>query len=285
VKRILVGVNDRAEAADALRLTAKLATLDDSEVIAAAVYVFDSEPEADPEAEVAFFEKTRARVERALADTQSEHIALRDSPARALHALAENQAPDLIVVGSTHRGPFGHVEPGSVGERLLNGAPCQVVVAPRGYRNSPDSGIERIGIAYDGLAESARALEEAIWLARHHGAALRLITVAQDFDPMHGGPVELGREETRARLERAVERAADEVEVEGSLEQGDPGDELLRASEGLDLLMLGSRAYGPVEHVLLGSVSARVMRGASCPVLVIPRSAAKLHAPEPVSDR
>jgi hypothetical protein len=37
------------------------------------------------------------------------------------------------------------------------------------------------------------------------------------------------------------------------------------------LLVLGSRGYGPVRRVLLGSVSGELVRGAACPVLVVPR--------------
>lgn len=51
----------------------------------------------------------------------------------------------------------------------------------------------------------------------------------------------------------------------------DPGRVLVEQSEQVDLLVLGSRAYGPIRSVLLGSVSSAVMRGASCPVLVVPR--------------
>src|SRR5688572_15324143 len=55
------------------------------------------------------------------------------SPARGLYNLAGERGAALIVVGSTHRGPVGRVLRGSVGDNLLNGAPCAVAVAPRGY--------------------------------------------------------------------------------------------------------------------------------------------------------
>jgi hypothetical protein len=53
--------------------------------------------------------------------------------------------------------------------------------------------------------------------------------------------------------------------------RGDPWRLLLEARERLDLLVLGSRAYGSIRHPPLGGVSAAVMRGAHCPVLVLPR--------------
>ncbi len=42
-------------------------------------------------------------------------------------------------------------------------------------------------------------------------------------------------------------------------------------SPSTDLLVVGSRGYGPVLRVLLGSVSTRLIHIAPCPVLVIPR--------------
>jgi nucleotide-binding universal stress UspA family protein len=52
---------------------------------------------------------------------------------------------------------------------------------------------------------------------------------------------------------------------------GDPADTLVRASAGVDLLVLGSRAYGPGGTVLAGGVARRVLAGAHCPVIVVPR--------------
>jgi nucleotide-binding universal stress UspA family protein len=60
--------------------------------------------------------------------------------------------------------------------------------------------------------------------------------------------------------------------VDGEVRVGDPDVELTeRASEGLDLLVLGSRQRGPVRRAILGSVSAEVIRESPCPVLVVPR--------------
>ncbi|HEX7609452.1 MAG TPA: universal stress protein [Solirubrobacteraceae bacterium] len=46
---------------------------------------------------------------------------------------------------------------------------------------------------------------------------------------------------------------------------------LEKQSERLDLLVLGSRGYGPLARVLLGSVSRKLANRAHCPVLVVPR--------------
>jgi nucleotide-binding universal stress UspA family protein len=73
--------------------------------------------------------------------------------------------------------------------------------------------------------------------------------------------------------EDAAGRVADDVVTEPLLLHGEPAEALAEAGKDLDLLVLGSRGYGPVKGTLLGSVSARVMAAAACPVLVVPRGA------------
>jgi nucleotide-binding universal stress UspA family protein len=53
---------------------------------------------------------------------------------------------------------------------------------------------------------------------------------------------------------------------------GDPAHELATESANLDLLVTGSRGYGPLRAVMLGGVTGRVVRDAACPVVIIPRS-------------
>ena len=78
---------------------------------------------------------------------------------------------------------------------------------------------------------------------------------------------------TKANLARVAGELGEGAPVHLETVRGDPSEVLIERSDNLDMLMLGSRAYGPLRHVLLGSVSARVMREAHCPVLVVPRGA------------
>ena len=208
------------------------------------------------------------------------------SPARALQMVAEESGAAAIVVGSSHHGGLGRVLPGSVAERLLNGAPCPVAVAPAGYWGRGDPRLRRIGVAYDGSAESALALRHAVEIAARCEASLVLIHV---LDPAHGTLPRvagaIGYHETLARAERAgVDRGAAEehlrevvaqlpaaAEASWRVIESDPANALAEASEHLDLLACGSRAYGPVHSVLVGGVSGRLIRSAACPVLVTPR--------------
>ena len=52
-----------------------------------------------------------------------------------------------------------------------------------------------------------------------------------------------------------------------------PVDALVELSRDVDLLVCGSRGYGPVRSVLLGGVTHSLIRKAQCPVVVVPRGA------------
>jgi nucleotide-binding universal stress UspA family protein len=84
-------------------------------------------------------------------------------------------------------------------------------------------------------------------------------------------PIEV-RKEYQEALDRALVGLPEEVRATGELLYGEVVDELSVVGErGVDLLVCGSRGYGPVRRVLLGTVSAALLRQASVPVLVVPR--------------
>lgn len=202
------------------------------------------------------------------------------SAAEALQALAERGEADLIVLGSTHHAHLGSVAPGSVAEHLLHGARCRLVIAPKGYARS-DHSQDRLRVAavgFNGMAESYAALEEAARLASKFGGSLRMIAVAAP-EPGAGAAAAAqagaeGGPDFQIQLNRAAAELPAELRALPVFERGDPAEKLLEAAGmGVDLLVLGSRGFGPVMRLLVGSVSSRVIREAPCPVLVVPRPA------------
>ena len=73
-------------------------------------------------------------------------------------------------------------------------------------------------------------------------------------------------------IESVQWKTAPPLQVETSVLVGDPADALERASARADVLLLGSRAYGPCRAVLAGGVARRVLTSAHCPVVLIPRA-------------
>jgi nucleotide-binding universal stress UspA family protein len=180
------------------------------------------------------------------------------SAAKGLHEAAEDAG--LLVVGSSRRAGVERVLGGaSTAERLLNGSPCPVALVPKSWRR--DGRPSTIGVGYIDTDEARLALRGAHALARHIGATLRVITVVRDSEHRERAEQEV----------RAVAASLDGVPADTEALVGDPAEVLIDASEQLDLLVCGSRAYGPLRSVLLGSVSRRVTAGAHCPVIVVPR--------------
>jgi nucleotide-binding universal stress UspA family protein len=202
------------------------------------------------------------------------------SPGRALHELSETAGAAVIVVGSTTRGPLRRVLTGGVAQQLLSGAACPVAVAPHGYAEQEDRELSTVGVAYDGSEESERALAGARDLARRADAKLRIITV---LPRLAFGAVPVSTlapaASANAVLEqglRGVHDAAlavhgDAADVESVFRQGNPVEVLLEQSREVDLLIAGSRGYGPIGAVLLGSTTRELMQAAECPLIVIPR--------------
>ncbi|HEY8466257.1 MAG TPA: universal stress protein [Solirubrobacterales bacterium] len=279
--RILVGYDGRENGDDALRFARELAAIEGAQLHVVAALDYAPLPIAVDAYERALeehFDEIFERAAQVLGETPFERRPVSDgSPARALNDRAEHEEADLIVVGSTHRGRLGRVYPGSVADRLLNGAPCPVVVVPRGY--APERpGLGLVGVGYDGSPESRTALASARHFAKALDAELELIGVVPPIPsvpPVWAGTAADVEVAMRERLEEALARAAEEIdcefEVSTALLEGDPAAALAARGVELDLLVLGSRGYGPIRRALLGSVSAAVARTAPCPVLVIPR--------------
>jgi nucleotide-binding universal stress UspA family protein len=219
----------------------------------------------------------RRVVERDGGELNVVHVE-KGSPADTFQALAEKGEADLVVLGSTHRGHVGSVSPGSVAEHLLQGARCRLIIAPKGYSREDHSQdrLRVVGVGYDGMAESQAALEEAAKLATKFGGAMKVIGVLTPIPPRASAAaaqagVEAGPD-FESRLYAAAAQLPSELRALPVLERGDPVQKLLEAAEvGIDLLVLGSRGFGPVMRLLIGSVSSRVIRGAPCPVMVVPR--------------
>jgi nucleotide-binding universal stress UspA family protein len=205
-------------------------------------------------------------------------------PARALQEMAEADSIALIVVGSSHRGRVGTVLAGTVGVRLLHGAPCPVAVAPRGLAETGQWRPELVGIAYDDTPEARAALEEARQVALNARATLKVIAIAEvlsspqeTVDPDTFGLA--SRERAHDWLHEARGALRDDFTVVTELAVGEPGRELEAASDRLDLLVLGSRGYGPLRRVLLGSISSYLVERCRCPVIVVPRGSEVPAAP------
>lgn len=274
--RLLVGYDGSDGGNDALELARLIVSETDGSAVVATVLFTDPLVnmliESEEKAAEPIFEKARAVLGERISGTRAF---AGGSPGAILTELAEREDFDATVVGSPHRGAVGRVLIESVGRSLLNGSPSDIVVAPKGYAAERHDPFRTIAVAYDGSAEAKGALRSAEAMAQHSNAMLRIITVVSPPVMIPGAvgytPSPVPPDPDKVLLD-AVESVDPKLGVERRRLDGSPGVALVReCEEGVDLLILGSRGYGPVARVLLGSVSRHVAQEAPCPVWVVPR--------------
>jgi nucleotide-binding universal stress UspA family protein len=283
-RKIIIGLEPEHGGTDALRLGRLLA-----EVLAASPLVATVIPwpsylmgPADMQRQVDLEMKDRfTAIREQLADLGGETRALGNpSPAHALNELAEQEDAEAIVLASPHHGPIGRTLAGSVAESLLHGAPCAVAIAPRGYGELEHARLLRIAVAFDGSAEAWTALETGIGIAERTRGELTVIAVADD--PHYGFATavpllatgefhDYEREDKQRLLELALGRTPTGLRSAGRLLSGDAGRLLTEVSGEFDLIVTGSRAYGPLRRTVLGSTTRKLIASSGCPVLVLPR--------------
>ena len=281
-RKIVSGYNDTPQGEDALALGRVLAESLEGVAVVAVVAHYPRHRSKDGEdASLAeFCEPMFATARERLGDLKVMERPLADeSPGRALHVLAEELNSKVMVLGSAHHGAAGRVIPGGVGESMLSGAPGAIAVAPLGYADR-ENGLDRIGVAVDGSAQAWRALQAGTVLAGRANARLRVLTVEPPHHYALGGalsplsPEEYEQhkeKEAEGILDEAIEKIPSGLTAERSLIKGAPAEALAEAGEELDLLLVGSRGYGPLKGSLLGSVSSKLIKSAPCAVLVLPR--------------
>ena len=276
--RLLIGFDGSDGGRDALELARVLGSATGADALVVAVLLsgplplsyalLDSEEasEARP-----LFKEARER----LAGVEVETRAFGGgTPAGLLTTLGEEEEVDAIVVGSPHRGPVGRALLGSVAESLLSGSSQAVVVAPRGYSAQRHGPFQLIAVAYDGTLESKAALRRAEALARPMHAKIRIVTVVAPAVALPGviGYTPPDPPNPEKLMNEAIRSIDPQLTVDSRLLDGPPAMRLAEACEdGVDLIVAGSRGYGPLLRVLIGSVSGQLIRKAPCPVLVVPR--------------
>jgi nucleotide-binding universal stress UspA family protein len=140
---------------------------------------------------------------------------------------------------------------------------------------SPPEGRRRIVVGFDGSDPSIEALDWAIAEAAHAPAVIDVVTawtfpmvIGYAFTATVSEVEHTARELVDHALTHVAENAPD-VTVRGEAVDAAAGPALVRASQGADMLVVGSRGHGGWHDVLLGSVSAYVARHAPCSVVII----------------
>jgi nucleotide-binding universal stress UspA family protein len=253
---IVIGVDGRDGGEEAVRLARRLAQ-PESRLVAVCV--------APGRGEVAHAEEVIARTREAHPGIDGEVFAA-DAVADGLLERAAGLGADLLVVGSTHRGPVGRVLAGDDARRIVRATDIPVAVAPHGFRRI-DGPIRTVGVGYDGGRASRDALALARNVAADEGAGLRALGVAgvQPWVPPSAAIV------VQDEALRVLQDRLDELEgVDATTRAGVPGDELVTFSGEVDLLVVGIRHHSLAGRLLVGSAADMLVTRSPGPVLFVP---------------
>jgi nucleotide-binding universal stress UspA family protein len=240
---LIAGFDGSASATSALHVTKRLASRLAAPVVVAHAFA--------PGHDIA---DARAASDELLAPFAEPGVRTRsiaaNSAADGLRDVADYEEAALLAVGRTHHGALGRAID-SVPNELIHDASCPVLVVPAGSSSSVDV-VDVVGVAFDGHEESRFALTFAEDFARRLGARIEVLTVGDD--------------------------APTEEHADHRVMRGPVGETLVDAcSDGIDLLVTGSRARGPFATVVAGSVSRHLAYHAPCPVLIVPRGVTSLR--------
>jgi nucleotide-binding universal stress UspA family protein len=161
-------------------------------------------------------------------------------------------------------------------------ATVPVTVVPPGWRKSAPDRISRIGVAYIDTRDAREALRMAVRVALRIPAQLTLYTVLGQSSERYSYLVgrtdeqafwDKARDSFRTALDFAAAGMPPELEPRTVLLEGAVVESLAALGpDDVDVLVCGSRGYGPVRRVLLGGVSSRLIRSAQLPLTVVPRA-------------
>ena len=166
------------------------------------------------------------------------------------------------------------------------------MAGPSVRRDSVGMKGKKILVATDGSEAARAALNVSVELAAESGDRLVLVAVWHELRADFGIPlyalipdlIRIPKEWAAETLSSAAaEASAAGVPVETVCRYGNPGREICALARDLNprMVVIGSTGWGPIDGALVGSVSARVLDHAPCPVLLVPPRSPDTEAASP----
>jgi nucleotide-binding universal stress UspA family protein len=200
---------------------------------------------------------------------------------------AEEQKPDLIIIGAKGLRATMGILVGGVAQQVVEYAPCPVLVV-----RAPYNGLRGVMLVTDGSASSQQALQFLGRLPLPVGTRLWVMHVLPPppiplmivETPMGNVPIALqdsGKAVTLGTKEEKEGQAlvdstrkalqAMGKPAEGILKRGDAATEIMAVvkEQNIDLLITGSRGLSPIRSWMMGSLSRKLVHYSGCSVLVV----------------
>lgn len=281
-RRIVVGADGSPEGMDAAALGAAIAAATGSGLTL--LDAFSPYPVSgtgmDRRTQVRAAERQLNAERRRFAPYAHIEVVSDPDPARALLRNARHWHADLVVIGSSRRAAAERCSIGQTGRRLLRKMPPALAIAKRGFHEQSSPELRSIAVGYDGGPESERALQLADQLAAAMDAELSIHTVNRDPIPTlrRGDSVSAEflqeiREGARLGAMRIAERAAARTAARSSVNPavGEPALVLTELSACTDVMVIGSRRWGPLARVLLGGVGEALATDCGASLIIASR--------------
>ena len=219
----------------------------------------------------------------ASSDFQWKALVVEGDPQTAIPQEAAKRRIDLIVMRSRRR-PFAAALLGSTAESICRTAPCPVMITHQDEHGwagltTNEIALERILVAYDFSSDSELALAYGMSLAQEYQAQLHVLHVLSAQAIRSASPelaytfpgVDYSFRDAASRLKSSVPiETRMWCEVKQAVREGQPYREVLSYAEeqNVDLICMGASGTGFGMRALFGSNADRVLRQASCPVLI-----------------
>ena len=186
--------------------------------------------------------------------------------------------PDLLVLATHGRTGLDKWLKGSVTAEVFRQAQCPVLVLPPGFPGAPIQGlqVQRILLATDLSAVSARAHAYATGIAEDHGA--QLVAVYVDYDgPAFSFERSIDLQQLSDWLHRQSAPHGDTHRTESIVRFGKPAEEIVQAAIDYqaDLIVLGAKGLGALAGLsshFVGGTVYEVAGSSFCPVLIVPKA-------------
>ncbi len=191
---------------------------------------------------------------------------------------AEKWSADLVVMGTHGNAGLRHFFLGSVAEQVVRYSLCPVMVL--GRKEDIPGKFENILLPVDFSETSNAAADVALDVAQNHGATVHALHV---FESPALPPYSFTQEDIfawdpqlRQRGEKALadfvkKRLKDGITTVTHVKEGRPSRQIVALSkqQPIDLIVMGTKGVSGIDHLLLGSVTEKVLRKAQVPVLTV----------------
>ncbi|MEO7096008.1 MAG: universal stress protein [Polyangiales bacterium] len=128
---------------------------------------------------------------------------------------------------------------------------------------------KKLLVPVDFSEESAAALRYATTLAQQSGGAIDVVHVWDSSSYASADTVGNIHDAATEALQRFLEPFANNPGISGNVTSGNAGKVVAGLSAGYDLIVMGRKAQDGATEVMRGSVAAKVIADAKCPVLTV----------------